>query len=139
MTIKVLLIDDDPAFTDLLMLVLNSQGMQAMKANSGKEGLELVHSLSPDVVILDLMMPEMDGWQVCSEIRSFSQVPILMLSALDSPKMVATVLDNGADDYLVKPVPSGILVARIHTLARRAGLEKNHKKTVKVKTEAATI
>ncbi len=139
MAIKVLLIDDDPALTDLLALVLVNQGMEAFKANSGKEGVDLVHRLSPDVIILDLMMKEMDGWQVCSEVRSFSQVPILILSALDSPKMVASALDSGADDYLVKPVPSGILLAHLNTLTRRVDMEKNHKKPVKVKTEPATI
>ena len=70
-------------------------------------------------------MPEMDGWQVCKQIRTFSDTPILILSALDSPGLVAAALDSGADDYLIKPVTSGVLVAYINKLVRRAKLEKN--------------
>ncbi len=69
-------------------------------------------------------MPGMDGWQVCTEVRAFSDVPILILSALDSPGMVASALDAGADDYLVKPVPSGVLLAHLNNLNRRAIAEK---------------
>ena len=82
---KVLTIDDDPAMTELVTLLLKTHGLDAYMANSGEDGLELIHKVSPDVVILDLMMPEMDGWQVCTQVRSFSTVPILILSALDSP------------------------------------------------------
>jgi DNA-binding response OmpR family regulator len=80
------------------------------------------------------MMPGMDGWQVCSEVRSFSDVPILILSALDSPGMVASALDAGADDYLVKPVPSGVLLAHLNNLVRRALAERKPKKPVLVQT-----
>jgi DNA-binding response OmpR family regulator len=72
-------------------------------------------------VILDLMMPEKDGWEICKEVRSFSEVPIIVLSALNDPSMVASVLDAGADDYLTKPTPSRILVAHINRLTRRNG------------------
>ena len=68
-----------------------------------------------------LLMPEMDGWEICKEVRSFSQVPIIVLSALNDPSMVASVLDAGADDYLTKPTPSRILVAHINRLTRRNG------------------
>jgi two-component system response regulator MtrA len=139
MTSKVLIIDDDPALTDLLTLVLRTQGMDAIKANSGKDGIDLIHSISPDVVILDLMMPDMDGWQVCANVRSFSKVPILILSALDSPGMVTSALDAGADDYLVKPVPTSVLVAHLNTLTRRAGMEKNNQEHLKVSPEAVPI
>jgi DNA-binding response OmpR family regulator len=74
-----------------------------------------------DLVILDLMMPEMDGWEICKEVRSFSQVPIIVLSALNDPSMVASVLDAGADDYLTKPTPSRILVAHINRITQRNG------------------
>lgn len=139
MTINVLIIDDDPELTDLLTLSLKDQGLGVYKSRSGQEGVDLVHSLSPDVVILDLKKPESNIRQICSELRSFSAVPILVLSALDSPKMVESALDGGADDYLVKPVPSGILVARINPLTRRVDMEKNHKKSVKFKKETVTI
>jgi DNA-binding response OmpR family regulator len=95
---KVLIIDDDPAMTELITLLLKTHGLDAYMANSGEEGLQMIHEISPEVVILDLMMPGMDGWQVCSQVRSFSAVPILILSALDSPGLVARALDGGADD-----------------------------------------
>ena len=122
---KILTIDDDPAMTELLTLLLKTRGFDAYMANTGEEGIKLIREISPDVVILDLMMPGMDGWQVCTEVRSFSDVPILVLSALDSPGMVASALDAGADDYLIKPVPSGVLIAHLNTLTRRAGTEKS--------------
>lgn len=127
MPYKVLAIDDDLATTELLSLLLGRHGFEVLTANSGRTGIELVRQEAPDVVILDLMMPEMDGWQVCQAIRAFSQVPILILSALDSPGKVASALDAGADDYLVKPVPSGMLVARLLNLVRRS---KDHSKQV---------
>jgi two-component system, OmpR family, KDP operon response regulator KdpE len=139
MAINVLIIDDDPELTDLLTMALRTQGLEVVKSRSGKEGIDLVHSLSPDVVILDLKKPETNIREVCKELRSFTQVPILVLSALDNPKMVAGALDSGADDYLVKPVPSGILVARINTLTRRVDMEKKHKKTSELKTEALPL
>ena len=124
---KVLTIDDDPALTELLTLLLKTHGLDAYMANSGEEGLQMIHKISPDVVILDLMMPEMDGWQVCTAIRTFSNVPILILSALDSPGLIARALDGGADDYLVKPVPSGVLIAHLNNLFRRASFERKNK------------
>jgi len=137
MTFKVLIIDDDPAMTELLTLLLKTRGLDASMANSGEDGIKLIREISPDVVILDLMMPGMDGWQVCTEVRSFSDVPILILSALDSPGMVASALDAGADDYLVKPVPSGVLIAHLNTLTRRASTEKSLKEHIVV--NAATF
>ena len=121
---RVLAIDDDPAMTELLTLLLKTHGFEIATANSGLAGIKLIRTTQPDVVILDLMMPAMDGWQVCTQVRTFSNVPILIFSALDSPGMVASALDAGADDYLVKPVPSGVLVAHLNTLARRASLRK---------------
>lgn len=126
--VKVLAIDDDPAMTELLNLLLQSYGFEVIVSNSGEEGIRVIREQTPDVVILDLMMPGMNGWQVCNEVRKFSRVPILILSALDNPGNVASALDAGADDYLVKPVPSGVLVAHINTLTRRTSMN-NHSKT----------
>ena len=137
--LKVLTIDDDPAMTELLTLVLKTHGLDAYMANSGEKGLQMIHKLSPDVVILDLMMPGMDGWQVCTQVRSFSVVPILILSALDSPGLVARALDGGADDYLVKPVPSGVLVAHLNTLVRRAVTERNIKERLAIRPATVPI
>jgi len=136
---KVLIIDDDPAMTELISLLLKTHGLDAYMANSGEEGLEMINKASPDVVILDLMMPGMDGWQVCTQIRSFNAVPILILSALDSPGLVARALDGGADDYLVKPVPSGVLVAHLNTLVRRATTERNIKERLTIHPAAIPI
>ena len=136
---KVLTIDDDPAMTELLTLLLKTHGLDAYMANSGEEGLQMIHKISPDVVILDLMMPGMDGWQVCTQVRAFSAVPILILSALDSPGLGARALDGGADDYLVKPVPSGVLVAHLNTLVRRAATERNIKERLSIRPAAIPI
>ena len=115
----VLTIDDDPAITELLSVLLKASGFEVLVANAGTEGLRMISEQSPRIVVLDLMMPDMDGWQVCKAARAFSSVPILVLSALDEPSIVASILDLGADDYLVKPVPSAVLIAHLNKLARR--------------------
>ena len=125
MPIKAIAIDDDPAMTDLLSLLLKSHGLEIFTANNGEDGLQLVRATDPDIILLDLMMPGKDGWQVCREIRTFSNVPIIILSALDNPGMVTSALDAGADDYLIKPVPSGVLIAHLNNLTRRANAENN--------------
>ena len=121
MTIKLLVIDDDSAVTDLLSLLLKSQGFDVSATNNSADGLSMIREIQPDLVVLDLMMPEMDGWEVCRSVRQFSQVPIIILSALNDPSMIASVLDAGADDYLTKPTPSRVLVAHINRLAKRNG------------------
>jgi DNA-binding response OmpR family regulator len=119
MTIRVLAVDDDPAMTDLLNLLLRSYGFEVATENSGESAVESIRANPPDVVLLDLMMPGMNGWEVCAAVRKFSKVPIIILSALDKPADVASALDAGADDYLVKPVSSSVLVAHINNQARR--------------------
>ncbi|MCX6034754.1 MAG: response regulator [Chloroflexi bacterium] len=127
MNLKVLAIDDDPAMTELITLLIKPHGFNVMTANSGEDGVEITRKDSPDVIILDLMMPGMDGWQVLNQIRKFSSVPILVFSVLDSPGMVASALDAGADDYLVKPIPSGVLIAHLNKLTRRADMNNGNK------------
>lgn len=122
MTIDVLLIDDDPDLAVTLRTLLRGQGFNIEPVFSGKEGIDTCREQRPDVVILDLLMPELDGWQVCEEIRSFSDVPILILSALGSPGSVARALDAGADDYLIKPVHASLLASRLRTLVRRQAM-----------------
>lgn len=119
MQTKVLVIDDDIEMTDLLRIILVPEHFEVKTANSGIKGIELSHQNKPDVIILDLLMPVIDGWQVCREIRKFSQVPIIILSAVNKPGMVARAIDEGADDFLLKPVPSGVLIAHINKFARR--------------------
>jgi len=119
MSTKILVIDDDLAITELMSMLLKTHGFDVITTNSGAEGVKLVREKNPSVVILDLMMPDMDGWQVSKAIRAFNNVPILILSAINDPSMVASVLDTGADDFLVKPVPSSVLVAHIRKMVRR--------------------
>jgi len=121
MTIKIIVIDDDTAVTDLLSVLLRSHGFEVQATNNSVEGLSLLRDQKFDLAILDLMMPDMDGWEICKEVRSFSQIPIIVLSALNDPSMIASVLDAGADDYLTKPTPSRILVAHINRITRRNG------------------
>jgi len=121
---RVLVIDDDDAMTDMIKHILEPNFFDVMVANSGPEGINKTRQLNPEVVILDLLMPDMDGWQVCKAIREFSQMPILVISAISKPGMVAKALDEGADDYLLKPVTSNVLVANVRRLARRARAEQ---------------
>lgn len=127
MTLKVLTIDDDSAMTELLTLLLKKHGFKVLTANTGEDGIAIARKDSPDVIILDLMMHGMDGWQVCKKIRMFSNVPLLIFSALDSSDMISSALDAGADDYLVKPVPSGVLIAHLNKLTRRTEMNKPNK------------
>ncbi len=119
MTINILVIDDDPAVTELLTLLLRTLDYEVISANSSAQGLTLVRDNNPDLVILDLMMPEMDGWQVCKAMRAFTNIPIIILSALNDPSVIASILDAGADDYLTKPTSSSVLAAHINKLVRR--------------------
>lgn len=121
MNTKILVIDDDTAITELMSMLLKTHGFEVITTNSGAEGVQFAREKNPNVVLLDLMMPDFDGWQVCKAIRQFSNAPILILSAINDPRMVASVLDAGADDFLVKPVPSGVLVAHIRKMVRRTG------------------
>ena len=115
----ILVIDDDIAITELMSMLLKTFGFDVLTTNIASEGIKLAYEAEPNVILLDLMMPDLDGWQVCKAIRQKSNVPILVLSAINDPRMVASVLDVGADDFLVKPVPSGVLVANIKKLIRR--------------------
>jgi DNA-binding response OmpR family regulator len=134
MTLRILSIDDDPAMTELLSLLLKTHGYEPLVANTSTDGLRKIREESPDAVILDLMMPDMDGWQVCAEVRKFSTIPIIILSALDNPGLVASALDAGADDYLVKPVPTGTLLSSLTQLTRRTDMNGG----IKLSTHAAS-
>jgi DNA-binding response OmpR family regulator len=116
---RVLVIDDDPGMTDLLRIILSSNQMEVKVVNDGQTGLNNLHNYLPNIIILDLLMPELDGWQVCRKIKQINNTPILVLSAVDSPSMIAQALDAGADDYLIKPVTSTSLIAHINSLVKR--------------------
>jgi DNA-binding response OmpR family regulator len=120
---KVLIIDDDIAMTDLMRMILNRESFDVITANSGEDGIEAVKRHRPDVIVLDLLMPGEDGWQICRRIRKNSQVPIMILSALNMPGLSSRVFDAGADEFLIKPVSAGVLVAYLRKLSRRARAE----------------
>ncbi len=119
-----LLIDDESTITKPLARRLEARGFQVSVANNGQVGLEMALTTEPDLVILDVMMPVMDGWQVCRELREKSTVPILMLTALNDDFDRITGLELGADDYLSKPFSMNMLVVRVKALLRRVELDK---------------
>lgn len=125
MALKVLTIDDDSSMTELLGILLRSHGMEVLSCKSGTHGIELARLEKPDIIILDLLLPGTDGWEVCKTLRSFSNAPIAILSALDDPAIISTALDAGADDYMTKPIASKVLIAHIKNLARRYMVENN--------------
>ena len=108
---RVLIIDDEPTTTDVLQEMLVGTQFEVVTANTGERGVQITQQQKPDIVVLDLVMPGMNGWEVCRAIRAFSQVPILILSAVTTSDGVLRILNEGADDYLVKPVPRNVLIS----------------------------
>ncbi len=119
----VLLVDDDPMITGPIARALEAAGYAVKVAHDGLTGLEIAADPSVDLVVLDVMMPGMDGWQVCKELRAVSVVPILMLTALGDEIDRILGLELGADDYLIKPFSTRELIARIRALLRRVDLD----------------
>lgn len=115
----VLLIDDEQRMLDLLSLYLSPYGYKCIKKASGKDGIHFLEKEKVDIVILDVMMPEMDGWTTCKKIRDFSNVPIIMLTARSAKEDIVRGLKTGADDYLSKPFNEQELLARIEAVIRR--------------------
>lgn len=118
--LQVLMVDDDWKLRNLLRIYLSKEGFDTVEAADGHEALLKIQNQSFDLVILDVMMPNMDGWQVCQSIRKTQSVPILMLTALGETKEKVQGLELGADDYLTKPFDPDELIARVHALIRRA-------------------
>lgn len=119
----ILIIEDDEAIRTLLERGLAEEGLKAITASNGVEGLQVFESNAIDLVILDIMMPELNGLQVCAKIRETSSVPIILLTALGTSENVVLGLDMGADDYVVKPFKMTELLARIRTSLRRTELQ----------------
>ncbi len=120
---KTLIIDDDQIFLKLVDQVLSQQGFEVLKAGSGQEGLRLLFAEKPDLVLLDVAMPGMDGWQTCQRIREISDIPIIMLTGKrNGEEDIVRGLDYGADEYLFKPVGNKELVARARAVLRRGEL-----------------
>lgn len=121
---RVLLIEDDPAVLEGLELALTRQGHWVHAVESGEQGVERLRAETPDVVVLDLMLPGMDGFEVCRRIRAAGDLPIIMLTARSDDMDVVAGLEAGADDYVVKPVQPRVLEARIRAVLRRSGREQ---------------
>ena len=122
---KILIVDDDKNICELLRLYIEKEGFDTCIANDGRQALSLFNTFSPDLVLLDIMLPELDGWQVCREIRRNSSCPIIMLTAKGEVFDKVLGLELGADDYVVKPFESKEVVARINAVLRRAGKSDN--------------
>jgi two-component system, OmpR family, KDP operon response regulator KdpE len=116
---RVLVVDDDPALLRALRVGLHSRGHEVITAATGEQGLEQAAFASPDVIVLDLGLPDVDGLVVCHRVRGWSDVPIIVLSAIGSEDRKVAALDGGADDYMTKPFGMAELEARIRTALRR--------------------
>ena len=121
---KVLLVDDEKRMLDLVSLYLRPHDYACTKADSGKLALDLLEKEPFDLVLLDIMMPDMDGWEVCREIRKSSNVPIIMLTAREQQEDIVKGLRLGADDYMTKPFGEEELLARMEALLRRSAPAK---------------
>ena len=120
---KILVVDDDTNICELLRLYLTKEGYQVTVANDGEEGLEKFNQVKPDMVLLDVMMPRMDGLEVCRRIRKAGNTPVMMLTAKGETFDKVLGLELGADDYMVKPIDVDELLLRIEALLRRARIE----------------
>ena len=120
----ILVVDNDPSTSAIYERLLESKDYNVLTSNSSKESLGIVHRVMLDLIILDLLMPEMDGWQLCKAIRELTRTPILIISAIESPEIITKTLDLGADDYLVKPISSFTLLAHVKNLVRRHKTEE---------------
>ncbi|MFB8239857.1 response regulator [Kitasatospora purpeofusca] len=116
---SILIVEDDEVIREATRMALERYGFPVATAADGLEGLEMFHAVRPDLVLLDVMLPLLDGVGLCRRIREESQLPILMMSARTDPVDVVSGLEAGADDYVVKPFESAVLVARIRTVLRR--------------------
>ncbi|MED4041155.1 response regulator transcription factor [Niallia taxi] len=122
--LHVLIVDDEWNVRNLLRIYLTKNGFEVKEAKNGSEGVQLAEQHSFDLIILDVMMPDMDGWEVCQKIRETKNTPILMLTARTETKDKVKGLTMGVDDYLVKPFDSDELIARVFALIRRSSISQ---------------
>jgi DNA-binding response OmpR family regulator len=120
---RILVVDDEPRFVRLVEANLKTEGFEILKASGGQEAIDLASKEQPDLVLLDVMMPEVDGFEACERIREFSSVPIIMLTAKGDEEHRVRGLNLGADDYIVKPFSANELLARVRAVMRRAKRE----------------
>ncbi len=129
--IKILIVDDDQNICELLRLYVEKEGFEAIVVNDGAAALLAVDEHSPKLILLDIMLPKLDGWQVCREIRKTSDVPIIMLTAKGETFDKILGLELGADDYIAKPFDTKEVMARIKAVLRRTYNEDENQKLVK--------
>ncbi len=120
MQCTILIVEDDESFAYLFREQLQDHGYQVLRAEDGLEGVQMLERHRPDLVLLDVMMPHMDGWEACRSIRTFSNIPIIMLTAKRSEEDRVQGLELGADDYVAKPFGLAELLARIEAVLRRS-------------------
>lgn len=125
-SIRVLLVEDEEKMRELIKIAFKKENFQTIEANDGKQGLNLFRTNQVDIVILDVMLPEIDGWTVCREIRRISNVPIILLTARGEEYDKLFGFELGADDYIVKPFSPKELIARVKALHRRSELKNNN-------------
>ena len=129
---RILVVDDDNNICELLRLYLEKEGYDVILAHNGGEAVKMFQELSPDLMILDIMLPVLDGWQVCREVRKFSDKPIIMLTAKGETFDKVLGFELGADDYVVKPFEAKEVMARVKAVLRRSGsAEKTDVKEVR--------
>lgn len=116
---KILVIDDDIYIRDIVTETMNQEGAEVITAENGQDGLRQFYASQPDLVVLDVMMPHITGWEICRQIRQLSDVPIIMLTSLSKEDDVIRGLDYGAVDYITKPFSAKILAARVRTALRQ--------------------
>ena len=127
---RILIADDDANIAELISLYLTKEGYETRKAGDGREALRLVPIFDPDLIILDIMMPEMDGYEVCREVRKNNSTPIIMLTAKGETFDKVLGLELGADDYMVKPFDTKELVARVKAVLRRLDNKESNSKKI---------
>jgi two-component system KDP operon response regulator KdpE len=116
---RVLVVDDEPQIRRALRVTLRANGYEVVEAADGETGLDLAATLPPDVVVLDLALPDVDGVEVCRRLREWSEVPVIVLSAVGDDDAKVSALDQGADDYVTKPFSTPELLARVRVAVRR--------------------
>ena len=132
MKYKILVVDDDTNICELLRLYLEKEGFETVVANDGEQAVEYANKYTPDLILLDIMLPKLDGWQVCREVRKKSDVPIIMLTAKGETFDKILGLELGADDYITKPFDTKEVIARVKAVLRRTyDSEKNNMQEVK--------
>ncbi len=129
--IKILIVDDDQNICELLRLYVEKEGFEAVVVNDGEAAIKAVNEYSPKLILLDIMLPKLDGWQVCREVRKVSDIPIIMITAKGETFDKVLGLELGADDYIAKPFDTKEVIARIKAVLRRTYTDEESVKLVK--------